>query len=188
MRAEAQKLLSIENKRIRKQAHTDPLSGMGNRRAFYQQGEAEMELAKLDKTPVAALLIDVDRFKAINDQFGHAIGDKVIKSLAKIILDVVRTNDVQGRIGGDEFGILAPNTDLQGAKDLAERIRLAVEFFELPFKGETIKLSVSIGLTTIRSEKDCLNAMLERADEGLYRAKRLGRNQVAVRSDRSLAL
>jgi diguanylate cyclase (GGDEF)-like protein len=181
MRTEAQKLLSLTNKRIRKQAYTDDLSGMGNRRAFYRQGEAEIKLARLDKKPIAALLIDIDSFKSINDQFGHALGDRAIQELAKVILSIVRANDVQGRVGGEEFAILAPNTSLQGAEDLAERIRKAVEAIELIASAKSIALTVSIGVSAFSLEYDCLDSLLVRADEGLYKAKRLGRNQVVTK-------
>lgn len=181
MRTEAQKQLSLTNKRIRKQVYTDDLSGMGNRRAFYRQGEAEIKLAKLDKKPIAALMIDIDRFKKINDQFGHALGDKAIKKLAKVILEIIRAHDVQGRIGGEEFAILTPNTNLKGAEDLAQRIRLAVEAIELMSGKQPIKLTISIGIAAFDMGEDCLDSLMARADEGLYQAKYLGRNQVVTK-------
>ena len=181
MRTEAQKQLSLTNKRIRKQVYTDDLSGMGNRRAFYRQGEAEIKLAKLDKKPIAALMIDIDRFKKINDQFGHALGDKAIKKLAKVILEIIRDHDVQGRIGGEEFAILTPNTNLKGAEDLAQRIRLAVEAIELMSGKQPIKLTISIGIAAFDMGEDCLDSLMARADEGLYQAKYLGRNQVVTK-------
>lgn len=179
-RTEAQKLLRLANKQIYKQAYTDELSGMGNRRAFYEQAEAEIKLATLDDKPLAALMIDIDHFKNINDRFGHAVGDDAIKKLASIILGIIRDADVEGRIGGEEFGIVTPNTGLKGAEDLAERIRLGVESFELSAGEEAIKLTVSIGIAAFESDGDSLSSLMLRADEALYKAKHLGRNQVVV--------
>ena len=181
MRKEAHTSLSLVHKQMRKQAYTDDLTGMGNRRAFYQQAEAEIKLVGLDKTPLALLLIDIDFFKRVNDRFGHVFGDHAIKKLSDVILKIVRSNDVQGRIGGEEFAILAPNTDLQGAEDLAERIRSATESMELLAGTQTVKLTVSIGVTAFDLAADNLNSVMERADKGLYQAKRFGRNQVVIR-------
>ncbi|MGB1310087.1 MAG: diguanylate cyclase [Leucothrix sp.] len=180
VRTEAQHFLSVTNQQIREQAYTDELSGMGNRRAFYEAADAEIKLACLDNTSLAALMIDIDHFKSINDQFGHAAGDLVIKQLATVILEIVRCNDVQGRIGGEEFAIITPNTPLEGAVDLADRLRLAVENIEVVSGQAVISVTVSIGVSEFKSGTDDLNAMLARADEALYEAKRLGRNQVVI--------
>jgi len=182
IRTEAQDLLKLANKKIRKQAYTDELSGMGNRRAFYEQAEAEIKLATLDGKPLTALMIDIDYFKNFNDRFGHAVGDKAIQRLAAVILSIVRETDVQGRIGGEEFGIIIPNTGLKGAEDLAERIRSAVEAFELCTGKETVKLTVSIGVAAFELDGDSLGSLMVRADEALYKAKHRGRNQVAIRA------
>ena len=179
-RAEAQRQLKRVNKEILKQAYTDELSGMGNRRSFYEQAEAEISLAKLDNTQLAALMIDIDLFKSINDRFGHAAGDKVIQDLAAVILQIVRANDVQGRIGGEEFGIITTNTDLEGAKDLAERIRAAVESLDFAIDSSDMPITVSIGLTGLDPNIDDVNSLLARADRALYQAKHQGRNQVVV--------
>jgi diguanylate cyclase (GGDEF)-like protein len=179
-RREAQSQLKLANKQILKQAYTDDLTGMGNRRAFYEQAEAAVELAKSEGTPLASLIIDIDKFKNINDRYGHGIGDQVIQKLAEIILQSIRINDVQGRIGGEEFAIITPETDVKGAKELAERIRLEVENFELISDPYSIKATVSIGLTGFKSDADDVNSMMARADKALYAAKDLGRNRVFI--------
>lgn len=179
-RADALGLLSLANEEIREQAYTDELSGMGNRRAFYEQAEAEIHLAILDNKPLAALVIDIDHFKSINDRFGHAVGDKAIQKLAAVILGIVRANDVQGRVGGEEFAIITTNTGLSGAKDLAERIRLAVETLEIMSGLNVIKLTVSIGVTAFNPGADDIHSLLACADNALYKAKNRGRNQVII--------
>lgn len=179
-RAEAQKQLSIMNKQMHEKAYTDALSGMGNRRAFFEQGEAKLRSAFGTDTSMSALMIDIDHFKSVNDQFGHAVGDKVIQGFAEIVLETVRDEDVQGRIGGEEFAIVASNTSLKQAEVLAERIRLAAEKVELLHEGKVIKTTISIGVTTFDPEQDDLSTMMLRADNALYHAKELGRNRVAI--------
>jgi len=179
-RTDALGLLSLANEEIREQAYTDELSGMGNRRAFYEQAEAEIHLATLDNKPLTALVIDIDHFKAVNDRFGHAAGDKAIQKLAAVILGIVRANDAQGRVGGEEFAIIATNTGLAGAVDLAERIRLAVETLKIKSGLNVIKLTVSIGVTAFNPEVDDIHSLLACADKALYEAKNRGRNQVVI--------
>jgi diguanylate cyclase (GGDEF)-like protein len=165
---------------MHEKAYTDALSGMGNRRAFFEQGEAKLRLASGTDTPMSALMIDIDHFKSVNDQFGHAVGDKVIQGFAEIVLETVRDEDVQGRIGGEEFAIIASNTSLKQAEVLAERIRLAAEKVELLHEGKVIKTTISIGVTTFDPEQDDLSTMMLRADNALYHAKELGRNRVII--------
>ena len=180
VRTEAQKQLSLANLSIRQQAYTDELTGMGNRRSFHEKAEAEISLAKLDGSPLALLFIDIDHFKKINDKYGHDLGDEALIKLGEVILQIVRANDVQGRIGGEEFVVLTTKTDLEGASDLAERIRLAVEEIELVTNSKTMKLTVSIGVTGFDTDSDDINSMLARADKALYRAKDQGRNLVVI--------
>ena len=182
-RRQAQQKLKLANKKILKQAYTDDLTGMGNRRALYEQAETSVQLAKSEGSPLAALIIDIDNFKCINDRFGHAVGDRVIEELAHIILRTIRTYDVQGRIGGEEFAIITPETNLEGAKDLAERIRFEVEKFELLSDSFVIKTTISIGVTGFDSDIDDVNSMMANADKALYAAKDLGRNRVFIYDD-----
>lgn len=181
-RTAAQNFLSLENQQILEKAYTDELSGMGNRRAFYENAEAEIQLARLDNTPLAALAIDIDHFKEINDNFGHAAGDMVIRRLGAVILEIVRANDVQGRIGGEEFAIITTNTGLEGAEELAERLRQEVDALELVYDLVTINLTVSIGVAAFKPETDDIHSIMVRADSALYQAKKLGRNQVVTSS------
>ena len=180
IRAKAQKQLRLLNKEMLKKAYTDELSGMGNRRAFFEKAEAKLKLAKLDKAPLAALMIDIDHFKNINDQYGHAQGDKVIQAFANVVLKSIRTEDVQGRIGGEEFALIAVNTNLEGATDLAERIRCAAEAVEVIHGKKIIKVSISIGIAVHKPCQDDLTSLIRRADDALYQAKKLGRNRVII--------
>ena len=179
-RAEAQKQLSLANMFILKQVYTDELTGMGNRRSFYEKAEAEVSLAKLDGSPLALLFMDVDHFKRLNDKYGHDVGDQALKKLGEVILQIVRANDVQGRIGGEEFIVLTTKTDLEGATDLAERMRLAVEKIELVSGSSTIKFTISIGVSGFDASSDDIHSMLKRADKALYQAKDQGRNLVVI--------
>ena len=180
IRSKAQKQLRLLNKEILKKAYTDALSGMGNRRAFFEEAEAKLKIAKLDQVSLAVLMIDIDHFKKINDQYGHARGDKFIQAFAKVVLSSVREEDVQGRIGGEEFALMAFNTSLEGAMDLAERIRLAAEAMELMHEDQVIKASISVGVAVFDPELDDLDSLLNRADDALYQAKELGRNRVMI--------
>jgi len=177
---EARNRLSLANQQILKQAYTDELTGMGNRRSFYEQAEAEVNVAKLDGSPLSLLLIDIDHFKDINDRYGHAVGDEVIQNFAKVVLEIVRFNDVQGRIGGEEFAVLTTKTNLEGAEDLAERMRLAVEKHGQLSGSIAVKMTISTGVTGFDPCCDDINSMLERADTALYQAKDLGRNLVVT--------
>jgi len=156
------------------------LSGLGNRRSFFEKAEAKLKLAQLDQSPLAILLIDIDQFKFLNDEYGHAQGDNMIRAFAKVVLNTVRVEDVQGRIGGEEFALMAVNTPLDGARDLAERVRSAVEKIELTHKNKIIKTSISVGVSVCDSGLDSLETLMLRADEALYEAKKLGRNRVII--------
>ena len=180
IRAKAQKQLRLLNDEFIKKAYTDELSGLGNRRSFFEKAEAKLKLAQLDQSPLAILLIDIDQFKFLNDEYGHAQGDNMIRAFAKVVLNTVRVEDVQGRIGGEEFALMAVNTPLDGARDLAERVRSAVEKIELTHKNKIIKTSISVGVSVCDSGLDSLETLMLRADEALYEAKKLGRNRVII--------
>lgn len=153
---------------------TDSLTGLLNRRAFEEQCQAELDRARRYEHPVALLLMDADRFKAVNDNSGHAAGDRVLTRVALLVRSTLRAMDRVSRWGGEEFAALLPETDLSAAGKAAERVRRAVEGSEeLSRHGVTI----SIGVTDI-SRHETIKEALERADGALYEAKRKGRNRV----------
>lgn len=159
-------------------AYTDELSGMGNRRAFFERGRDLLGLANSDLTLASVIVVDIDHFKRINDDYGHAMGDEAIRVIASVILNMIRATDIQGRIGGEEFAVMLPQTELKGAMELAERMRLAIEQAKIECSGVQVSVTASIGVSTSRDYKDDINSIVQRADNALYRAKRAGRNQV----------
>ena len=162
-------------------ATTDSLTGISNRRALINAGEREFYRQSRYKNPLSVLMIDVDKFKNINDSQGHPVGDKVIRNVAEIMTSSVRTQDIVGRVGGEEFVALLPETDLEGATAIAERLRSTVENSNvLNENGKAVRFTISIGIATTRLEDQSFEQLLGRADKGLYKAKESGRNRVVV--------
>ena len=158
-------------------AYIDPLTGVNNRAAFDKAIEQEFDLAERHRNALSLMMLDIDHFKQINDNYGHVIGDTVLKNFADCVTDCIRRSDAIFRYGGEEFAIMLRNTELDGAELLAERMRKKVE--ETLFKYDSVKLSitVSIGVTQQLDQDDC-NSLIDRADKQLYKAKQAGRNQV----------
>ena len=175
--AALERLRKVKDAALEK-AYTDELSGMGNRRAFFERGKDLLGLANSDLTPVSAIVLDIDHFKRINDDYGHAMGDEAIRVIARVILNMIRATDIQGRIGGEEFAVMLPQTELKGAMELAERMRLAIEQAEIERLGIKVSVTASIGVSTALDYKDDINSLVQRADNALYCAKHAGRNQV----------
>lgn len=163
-------------------ATTDALTGIANRRHLFERGEQEATSAIRYAKPLAVLMIDVDLFKRINDRWGHPSGDRVIRNVANVLRGVLRAADAYGRLGGEEFTAVLPETDTQGAIALAERLRLAVEASEVAHTddGQVIRHTVSIGVATLAAGDATFEDILRRADLALYRAKESGRNQVVA--------
>jgi diguanylate cyclase (GGDEF)-like protein len=172
--------LQIAQKAAIKKAYTDELSGMANRRSCYEYGTIAIEDAKKNKDPISIIMIDIDHFKRINDEYGHAIGDEFICAMAKVIIGRIRETDIHGRIGGEEFAIILPDTDLGMAGELAEDIRKILEATEVMVEGKALKMTASFGVAKLESASDDINFIMKRADEALYRAKKSGRNKVVV--------
>lgn len=164
-------------------AQTDPLTGCWNRRALMQGGETLWALAERKERPFSVIIGDIDRFKAVNDTYGHGVGDAVIRHFAATCLASIRDHDVLGRYGGEEFVILLPETGLEDAALVAERLRaaLAETPAEVDTDGETARLpiTVSLGVAERGPDEKTLHALIERADAALYDAKEGGRNRVA---------
>lgn len=169
---------------FKKQANTDPLTGLYNRRYFVEHAEREFRRAQRNGQPLAVISLDIDHFKKINDQYGHPVGDEVLIAVSKNLLPSLRSEDVLARIGGEEFAIVLPETDLEQAAVIAERIRQQQEELCLigSWPGEII-VHVSVGVALKRTTDSNFDALFSRSDQALYNAKNNGRNQVYCCSD-----
>jgi diguanylate cyclase (GGDEF)-like protein len=171
-------------KRLVAIASTDPLTGALNRRSFTDRALAELARARRYERPVSLLMIDADRFKAVNDTYGHAGGDAVLRALAGHLTATLRPSDVFGRFGGEEFAVLLPETGLVSAEIVAERICAELAALPVQSNGQEIRFTVSIGIAEFEPEATDIKATLDRADAALYQAKARGRNRVVT--DRAL--
>ncbi len=162
-------------------AHTDPLTGCWNRRSLMEGGAMLLALARRQERPFAVVLVDIDRFKQVNDTYGHGAGDAVIRAFAARTLECLREQDVLGRYGGEEFVIVLPDTGLEAASRAAERIRRHIEATPVRTEGEALSVTASFGVAARAPGDEALQAIIERADLGLYAAKQGGRNRVAVK-------
>jgi two-component system cell cycle response regulator len=165
-------------------AVTDQLTGLHNRRYMVGQLEALVARAKRGGDPVGALMIDIDHFKKINDNFGHDIGDEVLREFAVRLASNVRAIDLPCRFGGEEFVVIMPDTPLFAAERIAERIRLHVAGspFRVGAGKDLLTVTISIGVAATLGEADTPEALLKRADAAVYEAKSLGRNKVIARA------
>jgi diguanylate cyclase (GGDEF)-like protein len=164
-------------------AATDHLTGINNRRAFIERSQTEVARAQRSGTSFSVAALDLDHFKLINDRFGHATGDAVLKRFAEQAALQLRTADLIGRMGGEEFMITFPDTGLDKAKIIAERIRRSIEEMQMTEAGSLIPITVSIGLAEFPLDGAQLDHVFAHADRRLYRAKQLGRNRVVSDSD-----
>jgi len=165
------------NQELEIMANTDPLTGAYNRRYFYSVSKSMVSLVVRDKKDLSVVMIDIDKFKNINDKYGHDVGDIVIKELVVIVLDVIRKSDVLARFGGEEFAIILPNTTIKGAEIVAQKIRTRIEDSIVLNK---IKYTVSIGVSKLLENENDIDNILIRADKALFLAKEAGRNKVVT--------
>jgi diguanylate cyclase (GGDEF)-like protein len=160
-------------------ATIDSLTGLVNRRAFFERTESARLLAERLRSPIALMMIDIDHFKRLNDRFGHATGDEALCVFAATAQQALREHDIMGRLGGEEFALVLPGTDIEGALQAAERLRTAVAAAVLPTSGNEYTMTVSIGVVVI-DPNEHINSALARADHALYAAKSAGRDRVEV--------
>ena len=166
---------------LREMAATDMLTGLPNRRHFLGQLEQEKaRVSRAEEKCAAVLMIDIDHFKMVNDTFGHATGDQVLRHLATLMREGLRKIDTLGRLGGEEFAVILPGADLPAAEIFAERLRNKVAETPTAHQSWTIPLTISIGVTEIKPDDARADDALTRADRALYRAKECGRNRVTV--------
>ncbi len=162
-------------------ATSDDLTGLSSRRHFMETAERDLRLARRSGKQIAAILLDLDHFKEINDAHGHAVGDAVLRRFGEISAGLLRQSDLIGRTGGEEFAILLPDTDLEGAMTVAEKLRRAVAEDR---GGSLPPVTVSVGVAALRADDHSIDDLLRRADKALYQAKSAGRNRVVPSPER----
>lgn len=165
----------------RRHATIDELTGVWNRRSFFENAGREFQRSQRTLRPLAILMFDVDHFKAVNDTYGHAAGDQVLRGLAERCRSQLRVIDIMGRYGGEEFAAALPETDIEAAEHIAERLRIIVENTSFVTAQGSISLTISVGVAVYNpDDQTTLDAVIDRADRALYLAKRSGRNCVRV--------
>ena len=165
---------------LQRQASTDGLTGVLNRRAFTAESERVISVAVRYGRPLSLMVIDADHFKKVNDVYGHPTGDAVLRALAQVLGRTLRTSDLLGRLGGEEFGIVLPETDAGGARELGERLLQAVRERRIEHDGQALSITVSIGATVIAAGDDSFESAFLRADRALYEAKHSGRDRIVI--------
>jgi len=157
---------------------TDFLTGLLNRRAFFDRVRPELSRSRRHRRPLCVLMGDIDSFKAVNDRYGHDVGDKVLQETARTFSSALRSEDLKVRWGGEEFLALLPETDAAGAATAAEKLRAIIEQTSFDVAGNSIKVTISIGLA--QEDGDDPETAIRAADQALLEAKRTGRNKVVV--------
>jgi diguanylate cyclase (GGDEF)-like protein len=179
-------LLMMSTGRLRnryaKLALTDELTELPNRRSFLEQGDRLSRRTQMDDTSACVLMMDLDYFSSVNERFGHAGGDQALLAFANLLRNAIRPGDLVARYGGEEFSAILAGVDVRKGGRIAERIRSALAGLAIEVRGQTIKITVSIGVAPL--QKGDLRAAIRKADDALYQAKALGRDQVAVAADR----
>lgn len=168
------------NKQLHDLASHDPLTRVLNSGAYYRVCDQQMHASQRANQSFGVLFIDLDHFKSINDTYGHSVGDDVLCAVAHALQSTVRRSDVVGRIGGEEFSVFLPNTQLQGAQQLAETLRVAIESIHIEVQGVRLKITASIGVAVKRFDQETMQAIQQHADQAMYEAKRGGRNRVST--------
>lgn len=168
------------NDELEEVSRIDGLTRLFNRRYWQEQFEREYKRALRSDEVSTVVMLDIDHFKKVNDTYGHQAGDKVIQSLAKVISDTIRETDNAGRYGGEEFAILLPDTSVEAAVTVAERLRVAAEQQVVTHEDDRIQYTISIGAAQFSAHFETALVWLEHADQALYAAKEGGRNQVVL--------
>ena len=172
-------------KKLEKQAMIDPLTGLANRRYIDKILDNKIDETQRYGLKFGLLFIDIDHFKAVNDKYGHDVGDKVLQMAANTMSSVIRTSDILGRWGGEEFVVLVLNVGEEELLGVAEKLRIAMEKARMENKGTQIKVTISIGATmSDPQKKDTKEKLLKRADDLMYTSKLKGRNQVSLRLEK----
>jgi diguanylate cyclase (GGDEF)-like protein len=171
--------LAIKTPALYSRTITDSLTGLFSKRHFFAQIQTYFELSRRHKTPFSLVMIDIDHFKSINDNYGHPVGDLVLRETANLIEKSVRKTSSAYRYGGEEIAIILPNTDLKGAIQVAERVRKKVESYRIIIQGNSkIEVTISLGVGEYNDQMEDVSKLISRADKSLYQAKQTGRNKV----------
>ncbi|MDA3904351.1 MAG: GGDEF domain-containing protein [Desulfuromusa sp.] len=158
---------------------TDPLTGIANYRYFFQALEQEIERTQRSGLPTSLIMLDIDFFKKVNDQWGHEIGNQALVHLSRLLQQTVRKLDIPCRYGGEEFAVILPDTSLAACHPVAERIRQGIEQSPLDIAGQPLRITVSLGITTYMDKQHTsVEELVKQADKYLYQAKETGRNRV----------
>jgi len=168
------------NAEVQRLAITDSLTGLYNRRGFFELSQREVERAKRFGRPFSVIMLDIDHFKSINDTYGHEAGDQVLEKVTARLRDKLRTVDIVGRYGGEEFSILLPESEPAGALEAGERLRRCIADELIETSQGILKVTISLGLTTLTDNSKTLEELLKFADQALYQAKEAGRNRVCA--------
>ncbi len=174
--------LQSEKGKLEELAYTDPLTGLSNRRLFLEEAKRMLEYARRYGEPVSLMMMDIDNFKRINDEYGHDVGDLALKKLAEVVKRNIRGSDIAARFGGEEFVVLLPRTDEKGAELVAERIRRDFKRDPIKVDGKDVLTTVSIGVAQLE-EGDTVEDLIKKADVALYRAKNTGKDKVVKFGD-----
>lgn len=184
-----QAAVTLDNARLYSEmqhmAITDPLTGMYNRRGLFEAGQREIQRALRTERPLTGIMIDIDHFKKVNDMYSHAVGDQVLQGMIELCKKQLRSTDILGRYGGEEFAILLPETDCRTAYGIAERIRRSISETPIQTKNGEISITISMGIACTWEGISDLGILLDRADTAMYTAKTLGRNRVVLSGQRS---
>lgn len=172
--------LFLEHLALTQLATTDPLTGAANRRQIATDFEREVALCERHQRPLSLLLIDIDHFKHVNDHYGHAVGDEVLAELTKRWQVLLRPSDSLGRIGGEEFLVLLPETELRDARDIAERLRAESAEYPLSTRAGKLKVTISVGVSVSRPDRAAFEDAIADVDAAMYLAKRNGRNRIEI--------
>lgn len=173
---EQQQALADANASLAHLASQDPLTEVYNRRYFIRRTDIEFSNMRRHQRSLAVIMLDADHFKTINDRYGHAMGDQALLMIAKVCRESLRAADFIGRLGGEEFAICCPETDIDGATQVAERIRTEIESRDITLNDLSCRISISMGVTTSQDGDQHFDQVLQRADQLLYKAKKDGRN------------
>ena len=172
--------LQTANNKLHTISRTDGLTGLLNRKTWEHSLNQEFQRFKRTQNPTSLIMFDIDHFKKVNDGFGHPAGDEVIRQTGSLLLQGIRNIDIAGRYGGEEFAIILPETDSNGAMVVAERLRTAIEASSAHYEKHVINYTISLGIAQLSDTISDPTHWIEAADKGLYEAKRAGRNNSVV--------